>query len=302
MIKYAFIIIIICHIHETYETSNPKSYNHTHRIVGGEITSIEKYPYIVSLQKSGYHFCGGSIVNHRWILTAAHCVQPLTFFWMCSFKIIAGVSNCQKYKNRKEVQILKSKNCYIHPNYQSLSNKLTNDLALVSTQDSLYFNHVVQPAKLAHSSNSSLDIGELFDECTAIGWGQIWVDPEHESNIRQHNPLRSVQLGVLSHKDCRRKWVDIGISKSDICLAANRNQTIYYGDSGSPLLCNDEQYGVASYLLREKLELRNVVYMRVDKYKYWIIHTMKSNATTCNEKAYFHLLFVLYFLHFLLFT
>lgn len=50
------------------------------RIIGGVPISIEQVPYQVSLQiieSDGYvgHFCGGSIISDKYILTASHCLE-----------------------------------------------------------------------------------------------------------------------------------------------------------------------------------------------------------------------------------
>lgn len=44
------------------------------RIVGGYEVDIADFPYQVSLQRGG-HFCGGSIIGEKWIITAAHCTE-----------------------------------------------------------------------------------------------------------------------------------------------------------------------------------------------------------------------------------
>ncbi|GCB78661.1 hypothetical protein scyTo_0020131 [Scyliorhinus torazame] len=44
------------------------------RIVNGEEAVPGSWPWQVSLQSdSGWHFCGGSLINDNWVVTAAHC-------------------------------------------------------------------------------------------------------------------------------------------------------------------------------------------------------------------------------------
>lgn len=45
------------------------------KIVGGVETTIAKRPYQVSVEYSGSHLCGGSIMNENNILTSAQCVS-----------------------------------------------------------------------------------------------------------------------------------------------------------------------------------------------------------------------------------
>ncbi|XP_053190083.1 chymotrypsin A-like [Scomber japonicus] len=44
------------------------------RIVNGEEAVPHSWPWQVSLQDyTGFHFCGGSLINENWVVTAAHC-------------------------------------------------------------------------------------------------------------------------------------------------------------------------------------------------------------------------------------
>ncbi|XP_063629540.1 transmembrane protease serine 11B-like protein [Cydia splendana] len=45
------------------------------RIVGGMETSISMYPYNVAISRTGRHWCGGSIIDEQWVLTAGHCFE-----------------------------------------------------------------------------------------------------------------------------------------------------------------------------------------------------------------------------------
>jgi len=84
------------------------------QVVGGEEAPPGYYPFIVSLQMFGSHFCAGSIVNEKWVVTAAHCadaVSSLKFFY-----VKAGKHDIAE--NESTEQIVQVAQIYIHENYE----------------------------------------------------------------------------------------------------------------------------------------------------------------------------------------
>lgn len=45
------------------------------RIVGGQEATPGQFPYIVSLRWGDFHFCGGSVLSDKYVVTAAHCLE-----------------------------------------------------------------------------------------------------------------------------------------------------------------------------------------------------------------------------------
>lgn len=47
------------------------------KLVNGQPADIKDYPHCVSIRVNNNHFCGGSIIEKQFILTAGHCAVPL---------------------------------------------------------------------------------------------------------------------------------------------------------------------------------------------------------------------------------
>ena len=41
--------------------------------MGGLVTEVNEYPWQALIELKGKKWCGASLVNSRWVLTAAHC-------------------------------------------------------------------------------------------------------------------------------------------------------------------------------------------------------------------------------------
>lgn len=59
-------------------------------IVGGTNTTIAAHPWQVAITtNAAFQFCGGSIINASWVLTAQHCVADLS----SDMRVVAGITN-----------------------------------------------------------------------------------------------------------------------------------------------------------------------------------------------------------------
>lgn len=195
----------------------------TAKIVGGIVAPPGTYPWQVSLQRSDYspprgHFCGASIRNERWLVTAAHCMVGLQ---PTDFGIVVGVQTFTSTTERHKVE-------RIIINKQYDRNSQDYDVALVMLSQPLAIGPNVQAiAPLSGTEEAALGNSELF----VTGWG---VTQQGGSTVLT---LREVAVPLISTKECNDPLAyNGGVTERMLCAGlAQGGKDSCQGDSGGPL-------------------------------------------------------------------
>ncbi|XP_071642195.1 chymotrypsin-1-like [Temnothorax longispinosus] len=194
---------------------------------GGKDAPIGKFPYQVSLRYNGKHYCGGSILNNRNILTAGICV---TGHRLNNIKVHVGTNflNASDSRTAYDVASVSVHNVYLWG----------DDIALVHLKTPLKYSTLVQPINLM-TSDENLD----GKSCTLTGWGTKNFAGERGGEVL--NNLQEIELRVYPQEKC--EW-QFNAKNTIICtLTATKGPEDCDGDTGSPLVANGFQIGIASY-------------------------------------------------------
>ncbi|KAJ8976732.1 hypothetical protein NQ317_004283 [Molorchus minor] len=198
------------------------------RIVGGRNASISDYPYQVSLQFYGYHFCGGSIISSTWVLTAAHCTESID---MNSFTVRAGSSSVVSGG-----QVLNVLRILIHPQYDRLN--IDYDISLVELASPI--DNSDAHAISLPSPGSGPIAGAT---CTISGWGNI------EEGGGAPTTLQVVEVPVVSQDDCRLAYGGSSVTDRMFCagVLGVGGKDSCQGDSGGPAVVGGNLVGIVSW-------------------------------------------------------
>ncbi|GAL85329.1 transmembrane protease serine 5-like [Sporocytophaga myxococcoides] len=242
------------------------------RIIGGKNAVKGAYPWMIGIGYSNISapkssiYCGGTIINNEWILTAAHCVTTeesnTTPYHPTEISIFLDFYSLNKPE--AGYQKINVKKIIIHPTYNPVT--VDGDLALIQLERPV----TNSPVSLPEQDDTTYTKNGLTS--TVMGWG--YTQPT--SHIA--DTLQEVEVKIISNSVCNSKQVYEGeVTTNMLCagfLAGGKDACA--GDSGGPLVFKDVnqdktvQTGIVSWGGDCAAPNQPGVYTRVANYADWI--------------------------------
>ncbi|KAL2101902.1 hypothetical protein ACEWY4_003663 [Coilia grayii] len=194
------------------------------RIVGGQDAQAGSWPWQVSIHRSGRHACGGSLINHVWVISAAHCFQrtmmSFSLHSVCTASLSVYLGRLsQEGSNPNEVR----------RSVMAVARHPYDDLALLKLGAPVRYTAFIKPVCLAAS-------GSLFPTGTkswVTGWGYV----KEKVPLPSPQTLQEVEVLVVGNKQCSCSYGDGSITDNMICAGVpTGGKDSCQGDSGGPLL------------------------------------------------------------------
>ncbi|KAK7575607.1 hypothetical protein V9T40_011893 [Parthenolecanium corni] len=246
------------------------------RIVGGSaVKYVNQYPWMGQLQYKGKFYCGCSLINSKYVLTAAHCVHHFDKKHI-TVRLLEHDRNDDKESvlvTRKVDRVVK------HKNYNAAT--FNNDIALLRLD---------QEVKLGKDVNDPSPVclpaaGKTFNGMDGLvtGWGAT------KSGGSTANVLQEVTVPIMSNEECKKTaYGDKRILPNMLCAGhPEGGKDSCQGDSGGPLkVSNSSTYSVVGVVSwGEGCAEKNYpgVYTRVNRYLHWI-HNNTIDACPCPHK------------------
>ncbi|XP_047118350.1 trypsin alpha-like [Schistocerca piceifrons] len=216
------------------------------RIIGGTFTDIASYPWMVSMQINGLHYCGASVISSNWVLCAGHCIYGAN---LATYSLRAGTTT-------RESGGVVSAVAYgaLHGYYNPTT--IDYDISVMQAATPFPIGGNIQivglPAQ-GYDPPGGLAV-------TVTGWGGTAT-----TGPPAPPTMMKVDINIIDRATCVTIF---GVTDRMIC-AGEAGKSTCIGGSGGPLVSGSTQVGIVSWTYTP-CEAQGGVYSNVGNLRSWI--------------------------------
>ncbi|XP_032124229.1 serine protease 55 [Sapajus apella] len=229
------------------------------RITAGVEAEVGEFPWQVSIQARSEPFCGGSILNKWWILTAAHCLYSEEVLPE-ELNVVLGTNDLTS----SSMEIKEVASIIIHKDFKRAN--MDNDIALLLLASPIRLDDLKVPICVPTQPGPT-----TWSECWVAGWGQ--TDAADKNSMKMD--LMKAPMVIMDWEECSKVFPKL--TKNMLCAGyKNESYDACQGDSGGPLVCTPEpgekwyQVGIISWGKSCGEKNTPGIYTSLANYNLWI--------------------------------
>ncbi|XP_022111139.1 uncharacterized protein LOC110990439 [Acanthaster planci] len=249
------------------------------KIIGGKVTEEGQAPWMALLwnTRENMHFCGGVLLNQRWVVTAAHCFVRFKYDIKDHMEVRLGEYDL--FKEEGTERILRVEQLIINPEFDK--DTYDSDIALLKLIQPVTYTDFIVPICLP-SEIRAMNLLQARTRGFITGWGRT-----AEITTTTTRYLRRVRLLVMDQRTCNARHRDVITNRMFCAVSDDRPaaRDSCFGDSGSPFAVRDDKrwflIGLVSWGIGCARHRFPGVYTRVHRYTHWINSLIGDDTDTC---------------------
>jgi len=248
------------------------------RIIGGEKAKFSELPWQVHIRISSYQ-CGGVLLNHWYIATAAHCVHRAKLS-----KITVHLGEYDTKDGEEEPldsQTYKVDHIIIHPDFRYMLTQPDRfDVALLHLDRPVFYQDNIIPICLPPR-----DIPLTGKIGMVAGWGKT----DNSFGKTGTNILHKVLVPIIKNEQCinwhEEKNILVQLHSEMFCAGHEQGKMdACLGDSGGPLIIHYNGrwtlIGITSAGFGCAVDKQPGIYHKIGKTTGWILSQINSKIST----------------------